>query len=77
MNKCLYYQATVVIKTTNLFVAAFRYYEHIAFDRTFDAQKGIFEFFVPEDQEHKFLPVMAYLESLGLLHDVIKLTNRL
>lgn len=77
MNKCLYYQASVIIKTTNLFVAAFRYYEHIAFDRTLDAQRGIFEFFVPADQEKRFLEVMAYLEKLQLVHSVIKAENRL
>jgi hypothetical protein len=77
MNKCLYYQACVTIRTTHLFVAAFRYYEHIAFDRTLDAQKGIFEFFVPVDQKESFLKVMAYLESLGLVNSVIACENRL
>ncbi len=77
MNKCLYYQASVIIKTTNLFVATFRYYEYIAFDRTLDAQQGIFEFFVPEEQEDLFLEVMAYLETLQLVHSVIKAKNRL
>lgn len=77
MNKCLYYQAHVIIKTTNIFVAAFRFYEHSAFDRTLDASQGIFEFFVPEDQETRFLKVIGYLESRGLLHSVIKCENRL
>ncbi|MBY0109966.1 MAG: hypothetical protein K2X90_02540 [Candidatus Babeliaceae bacterium] len=77
MNKCLYYQASVIIKTTNLFVATFRYYEHIAFDRTLDAQKGIFEFFVPVDQEKLFLEAMSYLERRQLVHSVIKAENRL
>ncbi len=77
MNKCIYYQASVIIKTTNLFVAALRFYEHIAFDRTYDAQLGIFEFFVPEAQEADFLKIMAYLESLHLVHSLIKVDNRL
>ncbi len=77
MDKCLYYQASVIIKTTNLFVATLRYYEHIAFDRTLDAQKGIFEFFVPSHQEENFLIVMAYLEKLQLVHSLTKAENRL
>lgn len=77
MNKCLYYQASVFVKTTNLFVAAFRFYEHIAFDRTLDAQQGIFEFFVPADQEDDFVKAMARLESLNLVHSLVKLENRL
>lgn len=77
MNKSLYYQASVIIKTTNLFVATFRYYEHIAFDRTLDAQNGIFEFFVPLEQEKHFLIVMAYLEKLQLVHSLTKAENRL
>lgn len=77
MNKCLYYQASVIIKTTNLFVATFRFYEHIAFDRTLDAKMGIFEFFVPASQEELFLKVMRYLESLNLVHSLTKAENRL
>ena len=77
MNTCLYYQALVPIKTTNLFVAAFRYFEHIAFDRTLNAPEGRFEFFVPQDQEQPFLQAMAYLEQLKLAHSLTKEANRL
>jgi hypothetical protein len=77
MNKSLYYQASVIIKTTNLFVAMFRYYEHIAFDRTIDSSQGIFEFFVPLEQEAQFLELMSYLETLMLVHSLTKLENRL
>lgn len=77
MNKCLYYQACVVVKTTHLFVAAFRYYEHLAFDRTLDAHQGLFEFFVPADQESQFLTVMTYLAGRHLVHSLTKAENRL
>ena len=81
MNKSIYYQAHVVIKTTNLFVSTLKFYEHLAFDRTLnpqiDAQNSIFEFFVPESQENNFLQVMTYLESLNLVSNIVKSENRL
>lgn len=77
MNKCIYYQALVPLATTHLFVAAFRFYEHLAFDRTLHAPTGRFEFFVPQHQEVYFLEVMAHLESLGLVQAPTKEENRL
>ena len=41
--------------------------EHIAFDRCFDKQQGLYEFFVPHDTESIFLETMAYLTQQGVL----------
>lgn len=76
-NYCSYYQAQVD-KPNHLFVVgSLKYYEHLCFDRTLDAAQGIFEFFVPQDQEPQFLRVMACMEKKGLVHNLVKSTNRL
>lgn len=74
---CTYYQADVNKAKTWFFVAALRSYEHIAFDRTIDTQKSIFEFFVPPDLEADFLTIMHKLEKKGLVSNLTKLKNRL
>ena len=77
MDYCSYYQANVLKKMTWFFVAAIRSYDHVAFDRTLDKEKGIFEFFVPQDMEEDFLSIMAYLEKEGIVSNLQKLENRL
>jgi hypothetical protein len=76
-NYCLYYQAQAA-KPHHLFlVGLLKYYDHLCFDRTLDAEKGIFEFFVPQEQEPQFLEVMAFMEEKGLVHSLVKSENRL
>ena len=74
---CVYYQATIRQKDCWFFVATLRSYEHLAFDRTYDVEKSIFEFFVPPSNEHIFLEIMHYFEGTGLVSDLKKLPNRL
>lgn len=76
MRLCSYYQAQVLREKTWFVVAVLRSYEHVAFDRTLDVQKSIFEFFVPEDQEILFLAIIQDFAQLGLVGQLIKLPNR-
>lgn len=74
---CLYYQAQVPRDKTWFLVGILRSYEHLVFDRTIDKEKGIFEFFVPEDLETHFLELMALLENRRTIQNLQKLKNRL
>lgn len=76
MNYCKYYQAKINRSLTWFFVATFRSYEHMGFDRTYDVQEGIFEFFIPEGMETDFLNLMHYFESQKIISDFKKLPNR-
>lgn len=77
MMYCLYFQAEVVPKDTWFLVAVLRSFEHLQFDRTYDTQKGIFEFLVPESNEHIFLEIMHYFQSIDIVSNLQKLDNRL
>jgi hypothetical protein len=74
---CSYYQAHVQRELCLYVVATLRSYEHLAFDRTLDAETSLFEFFVPVSTEKYFLTLMDSLQSEGLVHDLKKMTNRL
>lgn len=74
---CTYYQAKVARTKTWFVVAVLRSFEHMAFDRTLNADECIFEFFVPDSMEPYFLQVMHYFEGEGLISDMKKLPNRL
>ncbi len=72
-----YYQAHVAEKDCWFLVAILRSFEHLAFDRTVDKERSIFEFFVPEGNEASFLELMDYFEGQGIVSDLQKLPNRL
>ena len=74
---CLYYQAHVDKKMTWFVVATLKSQENIQFDRTIDAERSIFEFFVPESVEEQFLTVMEKLVKTGYVSDLQKMENRL
>lgn len=74
---CSYYQAHVQRELSLYVVAALRSYEHLAFDRTLDAETSLFEFFVPDSTEKYFLTLMNYLQSEGFIYDLKKIPNRL
>ncbi len=74
---CSYYQAHVIREQAWFFVAVVRSYEHMMFDRTFDPQTSIFEFFVPVDMEDRFLAVMAVLIDQGVVEGLCAYQNRL
>jgi len=73
----LYYQAEVERSKCWIVSATLRYHEHLAFDRAFDVEKSIFEFFVSPDFEGDFLRVMLVLEKAGMIFDLKKLPNRI
>ena len=77
MIYCLYYQAHVNKSQTWFFVAILRSYEHTCFDRTLDKSKGIFEFFVPKEQEAQFLQLMSWFLENKIIEGLVKLDNRI
>lgn len=74
---CSYYQAHIVKRECLFFVAIFRSFDHLAFDRTFDISKSIFEFFVPQEMEKQFLKIMEFFIHQGVVTDLCKMSNRL
>jgi len=77
MVYCVYYQANIKRDMMWFLVATFRSFEHLLFDRAFDKQACIFEFFIPEDLESYFLEVIEYFVAQGIVSNVQKLPNRL
>jgi hypothetical protein len=77
MKLCSYYQALVKRPDTWHVTATLRSFEHLAFDRTLDSSRGLFEFFVPQTQELIFVEVMQYFQQQGIVTEVQKLPNRL
>lgn len=77
MQVCTYYQAKVKQPDTWFVTSVLRSFEHLAFDRTLDVERGIFEFFVPSEGEIYFEALVAYFEQLGIMSDVQKVPNRL
>jgi len=74
---CLYYQAHVDKKMTWFVVATLKSQENIQFDRTINAEKSIFEFFVPAEVESQFLIVIHKLIETGYVSNLQKMENRL
>ena len=77
MKYSLYFQAYVTKELCWILSATLKYCEHVAFDRTIDKEKSIFEFFVPQELEHVFLDIMYELEQLGVIKSLQKMQNRL
>ncbi len=76
MPYCLYYQAKIRKMDCWFFVASLRSFEHVAFDRTCDVEKSIFEFFVPPSMEECFLAIMRHFQARGIVSDLVQLPNR-
>ena len=74
---CSYYQAHLVPSTVWFVVSILKSFEHMAFDRAFDVEQSIFEFFVVPAAEPTFLAVMEYMQSKGYISYYKKLPNRL
>jgi hypothetical protein len=72
-----YYQARVEKSQTWFVVGVLRSFEHLVFDRTIDKERGIIEYYVPADLEQYFLEVMEYFAAHNIVHDLVKLPNRL
>ncbi len=77
MVYCSYYQALVDKTFCWYVVAILKSYEHLAFDRTLDTQKNLFEFYVPESREQEFLQLMNYFQQQHLVNNLLKMPNRL
>jgi hypothetical protein len=73
---CLYYHAQVAKEKVWFFVGALRSFEHLVFDRTFDKERSIFEFLVPEDLNKYFLDLMEYFINEDIVYNLHKLPNR-
>lgn len=74
---CSYYQTHIDKKHHLFLVGALKFYEHMCFDRTIDAESGLFEFFVPQDQEAQFLKIMERMKEKNIVTDLKKMDNRL
>lgn len=74
---CLYYQAHIEKKRCWFFVALFRSFEHLAFDRTLEKETSLFEFFVPSDMQSFFEHLMKHFQEIGVVSNFEKLPNRL
>ena len=77
MAYSVYFQAVVQRQYCWKFVALLKSFEHLAFDRTLDNEKSIFEFYVPEELVSDFKYVMKYFEDSGLVKELKQLPNRI
>lgn len=77
MKYCLYYQAFIKKELCWLVTSTLRYSEHVAFDRCFDKDKSIFEFFVAPELESVFLAIMQKFQEHNISSHLVKLSNRL
>ena len=77
MKYCLYYRAKIKKELCWMVTSTLRYSEHLAFDRCYDKQNSVFEFFVAPDLQNVFLSVMEKFEKHGISSELEQLTNRL
>ena len=77
MKYGLYYHAKIEKSLCWMVTATFRFSEHVSFDRCYDKEKSIFEFYVSPDLEDVFLEIMASLEEKKVVSNLEKLKNRL
>ena len=77
MQSCAYYQVTIDRPQGWFIGATMHSFEHLAFERTIDAEAGINEYFVPQELEEQFLACIDGLVRMGAVKEVKKLPNRL
>ena len=77
MKYCLYYRAKIKKELCWLVTSTLRYSEHLAFDRCYDKQNSIFEFFVAPDLQNVFVSIMEKFEKHGISSELEQLPNRL
>lgn len=77
MKYSLYFQAYATKELCWMLSATLKYCEYVAFDRTLDKEKSIFEFFVTSDLEDVFLDIMRDLKKQGVIKSLQKMPNRL
>jgi hypothetical protein len=74
---CSYYRAHIKKPEVISFVSILKSFDHLCFDRSYDVEKSIFEFFVPHSQEELFLKLLTSFEHKGIVSAIEKLPNRL
>jgi hypothetical protein len=74
---CTYFQAHVPPSSCFLVIGMLKSFEHMAFARTLDVQKGVVEFFVPAQATPFFIELAKLLEKHSLIFDLVELPNRL
>ncbi|MBP6869964.1 hypothetical protein KBC04_03720 [Candidatus Babeliales bacterium] len=77
MKYCLYYRAKIQKELCWLVTSTLRYSEYLAFDRCYDKETSVFEFFVAPDFHNVFMSVMITFEKHGIATDIQQLPNRL
>ena len=76
MKYSLYYRAQVERELCWIVTSTLRYSEHVAFDRCYDKENSIFEFFVAHDLQDVFLSIMNIFEKHGIISQFQLLPNR-
>lgn len=74
---CSYYRARVEQRAALFLVAMLKSIDHLCFDRSYEEQEGIFEFFVPHEMEQTFEKLIALFQKTGEITEFQKLPNRL
>ncbi len=77
MKYCSYYQGHINKSECWFLVGGLKLFEHLVFLRTFNVEKSIFEFFVPEHLEKYFEEIMSQFQEQGVVLNLEKLPNRL
>ena len=77
MQYCQYYQAQVKREFCWFLVGILKSYEHMAFDRTIDKERSIFEFYVPPKMQRYFEELMDYFLKEGIITSLEQKENRL
>ena len=71
-SNCLYYRAKIKKENVVIFTYLLKSLEdHLCFDRTEEKDKSIFEFFVPNGMNTRFLEIIKILENENLIEDLI------
>lgn len=77
MKYCLYYRAKIEKELCWIVTSTLRYSEYLVFDRCYDKELSIFEFFVAPDLQDVFVSIMATFEKHGIVSQLQFLPNRL
>lgn len=77
MKYCLYYRAKIEKELCWIVTSTLRYSEYLVFDRCYDKELSIFEFFVAPDLQDIFVSIMATFEKHGIVSQLQFLPNRL
>lgn len=77
MKYCLYYRAKIEKELCWIVTSTLRYSEYLVFDRCYDKEHSIFEFFVAPDLQDVFVSIMGTFEKHGIVSQLQFLPNRL